>query len=277
MVTRPAPRAGRRRQRGAAILLALLIMTLVATLAAGMVWLQWRGIEVESAERARGEGEWLLTAALDWGDLILKSAVTRNHTEDDLTQPWATPLAETRLSSFLSADGSHSADGGPEAFLSGQITDAQSKYNLYNLVVAGGRARLEGTRFLQLCTSVGVGQDACTRIVSGFRNSFDAVGNAVTNPGQADTTDATLMPRDVDDLAWYGLDAKAIEQLRPYVTIFTATPGVPPASLTMVNANTASAQVLAVAFPGRPMMVLARLHTEEKPYRKTSSISEKKA
>ena len=51
-----------RRQAGAAMLLALLIMTLVATLAAGMVWLQWRGIEVEAAERARAQAEWLLNA-----------------------------------------------------------------------------------------------------------------------------------------------------------------------------------------------------------------------
>jgi len=100
-----------------------------------MVWLQWRGIQVETAERARGQAQWLLNASLDWGNLILKSSIRQGHTEDDLGQPWATPLAETKLSSFLSADGRHSEDSGPEAYLSGQITDAQSKYNLYNLVV----------------------------------------------------------------------------------------------------------------------------------------------
>ena len=124
-----------RRQAGAAILLALLIMTLVATLAAGMVWLQWRGIEVEAAERARTQAEWLLNASLDWGNLILKSSINRNHVEDDLGQPWATPLAETKLSSFLSADGNHTDEGGPEAYLSGQITDADGKYNLYNILL----------------------------------------------------------------------------------------------------------------------------------------------
>ena len=107
------------------MLLALLIMTLVATLAAGMVWLQWRGIEVETAERARAQAEWLLNASLDWGNLILKSSIRNGHTEDDLGQPWATPLEETKLSSFLSADGNHSDDSGPEAYLSGQITDAR--------------------------------------------------------------------------------------------------------------------------------------------------------
>ena len=84
------PRPTARRQRGAALLLALLIMTLVATLAAGMVWLQWRGIEVETAERARTQAEWLLNASLDWGNLILKSQIRNGQIEDDLTQPWAT-------------------------------------------------------------------------------------------------------------------------------------------------------------------------------------------
>ncbi|HYP31922.1 MAG TPA: type II secretion system minor pseudopilin GspK, partial [Burkholderiaceae bacterium] len=164
-------RAPVRRQRGAALLLALLIMTLVATLAAGMVWLQWRGIEVETAERARAQAEWLLNASLDWGNLILKSSIRNGQTEDDLGQPWATPLAETKLSSFLSADGSHSDDGGPEAYLSGQITDAQSKYNLYNLVLAtdpnnGIGRNTEILRLQNLFTAIGVAPDVATTIAA---------------------------------------------------------------------------------------------------------------
>jgi general secretion pathway protein K len=52
---RPLGPLGVRAERGAALLLAMLIVTLVATLAAGMVWQQWKGIEVETAERARGQ------------------------------------------------------------------------------------------------------------------------------------------------------------------------------------------------------------------------------
>ena len=40
-------------QRGAALLTAMIIVTLVSTLAAGMVWQQWRAVQVEVAERAR--------------------------------------------------------------------------------------------------------------------------------------------------------------------------------------------------------------------------------
>jgi general secretion pathway protein K len=46
---RPLPRT----QRGAALLTAMIIVTLVATLAAAMVWQQWRAVQVEVAERAR--------------------------------------------------------------------------------------------------------------------------------------------------------------------------------------------------------------------------------
>ena len=43
--------APRRAVRGAALLLALTLVALVATLAAGMVWQQWRAVQVEAAER----------------------------------------------------------------------------------------------------------------------------------------------------------------------------------------------------------------------------------
>ena len=40
------------RQRGAALLAAMLTVTLVATLAAAALWQQWRSVEVETSERA---------------------------------------------------------------------------------------------------------------------------------------------------------------------------------------------------------------------------------
>ena len=230
------------RQGGAAILLALLIMTLVATLAAGMVWMQWRGIEVESAERARGQAEWLLNAALDWGNLILKSSVRNGQAEDDLGQPWATPLAETKLSSFLSADGSHSEEGGPEAFLSGQITDAQSKYNLYNILNSPSKTE-EIERLQILCSAIGVSPDVAATIAAGMRGSWSAVQAAKTDVDRRDTTNAVLMPIVIENLAWYGIDPAVIKQLQPFVQL------LPASAMTPINANTAPAEVLMVALP----------------------------
>ena len=258
-----------RRQSGAAILLALLIMTLVATLAAGMVWLQWRGIEVEAAERARGQGEWLLNASLDWGNLILKSSIRNGHTEDDLGQPWATPHAETKLSSFLSADGSHSDEDGPEAYLSGQITDAQSKYNLYSLVnVASKTAEVQ--RLQILCTAIGVSQDVATTIAAGMRASYSAQQQLVNQPGQVDTTNSVLMPIQVADLAWYGIDPKVVQQLEPFVQIvpYTGTDATP------INANTAPAEVLMVGYPGisRAQAQQIILRRQQKPFTNAAGV-----
>ena len=252
-----------RRQRGAAILLALLIMTLVATLAAGMVWLQWRGVEVEAAERARAQAEWLLNASLDWGNLILKSSVRNGHTEDDLGQPWATPLAETKLSSFLSADGTHSEDSGPEAYLSGQITDAQSKYNLYSLVNVQSKTA-EIQRLELLCDAIGVSHDVATTIAAGLRASYSAQQALKDQPGQGDATNSVLMPIQLADLAWYGVDPKVIKQLEPFVQLvpYTGTDAM------KINANTATPEALMVGYPGisraqAQQMVLRR---QQKPF-----------
>jgi general secretion pathway protein K len=236
----------RRRQSGAALLLALLIMTLVATLAAGMVWLQWRGIEVEAAERARTQAEWLLNASLDWGNLILKSSNRPPHTEDDLGQPWATPLEETKLSSFLSADGKNRDDeGGPEAYLSGQITDAESKYNLYNIIL--DPTKLEEINRLQIiCNAIGVSPDVATTIGAGLRDSYSAQQNAAQG-GPASNT--VLMPVRIEDLAWYGVDPKVLKQLEPFVELLPPAAGQTVAMST-INANTAPPEVLMAALPG---------------------------
>ncbi len=258
-----------RRQHGAAILLALLIMTLVATLAAGMVWLQWRGIEVESAERARAQGDWLLNASLDWGNLILKSSIRNGDKEDDLGQPWATPLAETKLSSFLSADGSHSEDGGPEAYLSGQITDAESKYNLYSIVnVASKTAELQ--RLQILCTAIGVSQDVATTIAAGMHASYSAQRQLVATPGEADATNSVLMPIQVADLAWYGIDPKVVKQLEPFVQIVPYAG----AEATPINANTAPAEVLMVGYPGisRAQAQQIILRRQQQPFNNVAGV-----
>ena len=92
-----------RRQRGAALLMAMAIVTLVTTVAAWMVWQQWRAVQVESAERALTQSHWILRGALDWARLILREdGRSGGDKVDHLGEPWAVELAEARLSSFLS-------------------------------------------------------------------------------------------------------------------------------------------------------------------------------
>jgi len=87
------------RQGGAAILTAMLTVVLVATLAASALWQQWRGVEIEAAQRSRVQAAWVLTGALDWARLILREDA-RKGGADHLAEPWAVPLEQARLSTF---------------------------------------------------------------------------------------------------------------------------------------------------------------------------------
>ena len=90
-------------------------------------------IEVESAERSHVTSAWVLVGALDWARLLLREDA-RSGNIDHLAEPWAIPLQEARLSTFLAAEKGVSEDTGvqaTEAFLSGQITDLQVRHSIY--------------------------------------------------------------------------------------------------------------------------------------------------
>jgi general secretion pathway protein K len=237
---RPArPRA--RRQRGAALLLAMVILTLVVTVSAGMVWQQTRAVQVEAAERARSQAGWILNGALDWARLILaedqRSGRQRAQAYDAFDEPWATPLAEARLSTFLAADkDNNSADAGPEAFLSGAIVDAQSRWNLRGLIDGSGKpVPAEQAALERLVRLAGLPDDTALRIVEQLRRSWAPAGGDA-----ADNEDlAVLPPTQLADLAWGGLEPAQLARLAPWVVLLPVR--------TPVNANTASREALMAA------------------------------
>jgi general secretion pathway protein K len=216
------------RQRGAALLIAMVILTMMATLASSMVWQQWRAVQVESAERARVQSSWILMGALDWGRLILREDA-RNGGADHLGEPWATPLAEARLSTFLAAD-QNNTDDGPEAFLSGTISDAQSRYNLRNLVDPSTGKVLPDEQIIleRLFESIAVSTDVAVRIAKQLNSATSQVNPAANSP---------LPPDSVAELTWLGIDEATVQLIQPYVVMLPIR--------TPVNLNTASAQVLA--------------------------------
>ena len=240
MARRQTPRLRARRQRGAALLTAMIIVTLIVTLAASMVWQQWRAVQVETAERARVQATWILNGALDWARLILREDA-RSGRPTALTEPWATPLAEARLSTFLAADISNAEDA-PDAFLSGVITDAQARFNLTNLITQGKPSQADVEALDRLCQAVGVSSDVGQRIVQGLTNAQAATGSGTSVP---------LQPRTVAQLAWLGIDAESIERLTPYVVILPVR--------TTVNLNTAPREVIAAAVKGLDLATAERL------------------
>lgn len=252
----PTSTRSRRAQRGAALLLAMLIVTLVATLAAGMVWQQWRAIEVESADRTRNQASWLLAGALDWARIILRED---NKAVDGLTEPWATGLADIRLSTFLAADkqNNNNADTEIDAFLSGTITDAQSRYNLHNLIEEDEEtSQAEAQNLQRLCEVLGLPAETAARISAGMRGAQAAEDQL--DQEESVTPGAPLPPQRVSQLTWLGLDAETVRRLTPYVVIIPAT--------TQVNINTAPAEVMMAVVAGldrasAERLVQARMRT----------------
>jgi len=119
------------RQRGVAVITALLLATLAITIVASLFWQQQVQVRSIENQRLQLQTQWILRGALDWASLILRED-GKQSSVDYLSEPWATPLAETRLDQYVD-DGSTDQEASA-AVLSGYIVDAQSRYNLSNLV-----------------------------------------------------------------------------------------------------------------------------------------------
>ena len=251
------PQSQHRGQAGAALLTAMLIVTLVASLASAMVWRQYRAVQIEAAERARAQSAWILQGVLDWARLILREDARANLNEpvDHLGEVWAVPLAEARLSTFLAADANNKDDSGPEAFLSGSLQDAQAQYNLRNLLGGTEVPALEQRVLERLCDSVGAPPGSAQTLIRKLRLSADSKdGGKDSSKGQtnaADNRNPPLPPRNLDQLAWFGLTPETIERLRPVLTLLPQP--------TPVNLNTAPREVIAALYDGMDLASAERL------------------
>jgi general secretion pathway protein K len=235
------------RQSGAALLTAMLTVTLVASLAATALWQQWRNTEVESAERSRLQSLWVLTGALDWARLILRED-GRSGGADHLAEPWAVPLEEARLSTFLSADKSTAVENDdtmPQAFLSGSISDLQGRLNVLNLVDGAKVSEPALKAFAKLFDLLGLPPTELAALAENLRLALDPSADK----GAAAT--APLLPQRVNQLVWLGLSPRSLAVLRPYITLLPVR--------TPININTASATVLYAGVPFLDMAQAQRL------------------
>lgn len=239
---RPSPQTS----RGAALISAMITVTLVAALASAALWQQWRHVEIETAERSRAQTAWLLTGALDFSRLILRED---KGPADHLAEPWALGLQESKLSSFLAQD-KQVREGDPEVFLSGTITDAQSRLNVRNLIEDGQQSTTGRASFAKLFTQLGLPLSELSTLqlqLLRAQQSSAPASNALaaTGANAANATlanNAPLMPQQTAQLVWLGLSASTVELLAPYVSVLPeATP---------LNLNTAGPEVIYASLPG---------------------------
>jgi general secretion pathway protein K len=203
-------------ERGSAVIMAMLVVAVTTTLVAGALWQQSALIRETENERALAQARWLLRGAIDWAGVILQEDA-RTSTVDHRGEPWAVPLADTRL---------NENDGRPAAFIAGAIEDEQGKFNLRNLAGADGvnRDELEVLRRLL----------ALVRIDTHFA---DLIASRTLDALAARRAEADLGRAFADELLQVGLAPGALERLRPLVTVLPEP--------TPLNVNTAPAELLA--------------------------------
>ncbi len=239
------------RQRGVAVVTALLLTTLAVTIVASLFWQQQVQVRSMENQRLHLQTRWILRGALDWARLILQQDGRDNRNITRADGVWATPLADTRLDDYLERERQNNETY--DATISGQIFDAQARYNLGNLADAKGAVDANQLEvFKRLLTLVqldaGLAQrvaDVVVQARTAQRARSNQEGQGGSGSSKSSGTSSANAPLELmrveDLLAVAGVTQQSVERLRDFVIVLEV--GVP------VNVNTASAEVLASLAP----------------------------
>ena len=267
------------RQRGVAVVTALLLTTLAITIVASLFWQQQVQVRSIENQRFQLQKKWVLRGALDWAGLILRED-QRTSQVDHLGEPWAVNLGETRLDQYVENGRSDSDDS--DASLTGQISDAQAKFNLTNLANNGvvdphavaifarllSNLRLDPSAAVRVAQQVALTQDklpATDKAGDSTKAGADnpgATSGGIVGPVKSTSSDsAASSPQEsrallsanlisevqflrfsqIEDLLSVpGFSLDSILKLRNYVTVLPVN--------TKVNVNTTSPEVLSALF-----------------------------
>lgn len=235
-----------RRQRGMAVITAILVVALVASAASFMAWQQQLWVRQVENLNEQAQSRVVVLAALQWARSVLAQDA-RNNSVDHLDDGWAQALAPLPV------------EGGE---LAGELTDQQGLFNLNNLVRGGKVSATDLAVFRKLLELLQLPSEHAAAVVDWIDPNA-----VVTHPGGAEDMDYLALDppyragnralTTVDGLARLkGFDAVTVERLRPFVT---ALPQATP-----VNVNTAQAEVLAAVIADLPLDQAQALVTARK-------------
>jgi len=239
------------RQRGAAIVTALLIVALATTIVSALFARQSATVRTIENRLAITQARWIERAAIDWARVILRQDA-RSSSTDHLGEPWAVPVADTRVNASVGAGGALDTGATP-ATLSGQILDMQGRFNLANVVPGGRVDPVEAAALATLLTLVGQPSSlaepliarllAATPVVKETAGGGTGTGAGTgVSPLNSPRPSAFPIRRAADLLTVPGFDAVAVAALEPLVVML---PRAAP-----LNINTASAEVIAARTSG---------------------------
>ena len=250
------------RQRGVAVVTALLLTTLAVTIVASLFWQQQVQVRSMENQRLQFQTRWIVRGALSLSRLILQVDFFSKGGLTIENGIWAQPLEETRIDDYIEREQRESENF--NATLSGQIVDAQSRYNLTNL--SNGRAisptdvamferlltqlQLNPSLALPLARQVASSQPVPTPATGAGTGTSTGTGTVPgsTTPAQQGASGGTEpmgLVRVDDLLSVSGFTPQAMERLRDFLIILPQR--------TELNVNTAPPELLAALSPNLPL------------------------
>ena len=134
-----------RRERGAAVVTALLVVAMAVTLVATMFAGQRAAIRTVEVQRLRTDTVWMQRASVAWARMLLRENA-RTTPVDHLGQRWASPVNDLPVAGVLGKTGMQAFDAAGDMRVDGYIEDAQARFNLNTLVTAAEGGKPPGIR-----------------------------------------------------------------------------------------------------------------------------------
>jgi general secretion pathway protein K len=257
-------RATAQRQGGAAIVTALLIVVIAATVAATLLAQQSEALTRISRATERTQLTLFANTTLEWARsaLLLQQ---KNSTYVSLNQPWAEGLVARPIET---------------AVATGVLRDAQSKFNINNLIDGAGKRRdIDAEIFTRLLTTLKLDPSLANTIIDWIDLDDD-----VSSPGGAENgyywglRDGYRAPNrpmlTIDELHRVkGIDDMTFATLSQFVTALPTPNG----ERTRININTAPSEILQAVFgqvSGEEIAETIRLR--ELPYKDIADIKERR-
>jgi len=225
-----------RRESGAAIILAVLTLALVAGLASMVLRDYGAAVASLTGRHDQVQARLLARGAVDWARNVLAEDARRT-TIDHFGESWTIRIPPTPVE-----DGE----------VSGELEELSGRFDLNSLVRGGVADPVRSAIYQRLLSGLGVAPPEAASLAASLIDWIDA-DNIVTPPDGAESDWYARMapPRaaanapltDVDELRLVrGYSVDLVNRLRPIVTALPVT--------APLNVNTASAEVLAAIVPG---------------------------
>lgn len=231
-MTYPGRRAFAQQQRGAAVLVAMLVVAIAALAASSFMFrsqVEWRRFENLSR---MDQAQSVLRAAQQWGATVLLDDA-RNSSVDHRGEAWATRLPPVEAENYR---------------IWGLMEDQEGRFNLNNLVANGEIDKQQLAIFVRLLSALRL-PESLAGAVADWLDADDLPfnSNSVDSPYYATLQTpyrATNQPLiNINELLRVkDMDRNTLAMLRPFVTVLpTRTP---------INVNTASPEVLVALVQG---------------------------